>query len=109
VAQQVLGPAQERAARSALECKRWAAGGQAARAALEHVCERGSDAARPGRTRVRQQEEEEELCRTTTSKLRASGARAEREQRRRCNQARRSCRRLRGCADRVSAAHAREQ
>jgi hypothetical protein len=28
---------------------------------------------------------------------------------RRCNQARRSCRRLRGCADRVSAAHAREQ
>jgi hypothetical protein len=29
--------------------------------------------------------------------------------RRRCNQARRCCRRLRGCADRVSAAHAREQ
>jgi hypothetical protein len=27
----------------------------------------------------------------------------------RCDQARRSCRRLRGCADRVSAAHAREQ
>jgi hypothetical protein len=29
--------------------------------------------------------------------------------RRRCDRARRSCRRLRGCADRVSAAHAREQ
>jgi hypothetical protein len=29
--------------------------------------------------------------------------------RRRCDQARRSCRRLRGCADRVSAAHVREQ
>jgi hypothetical protein len=28
---------------------------------------------------------------------------------RRCNQARRSCRRLHGCADRVSASHAREQ
>jgi hypothetical protein len=28
---------------------------------------------------------------------------------RRCDRARRSCRRLRGCADRVSAAHAREQ
>jgi hypothetical protein len=28
---------------------------------------------------------------------------------RRCDQARRSCRKLRGCADRVSAAHAREQ
>jgi hypothetical protein len=32
----------ERAARSALECKRWAAGGQVTRAALERVCERGS-------------------------------------------------------------------
>jgi hypothetical protein len=39
---------QERAARSALECKRWATGGHVARAALERVCERGSDAARPG-------------------------------------------------------------
>jgi hypothetical protein len=29
--------------------------------------------------------------------------------RRRCDQARQSCRKLRGCADRVSAAHAREQ
>jgi hypothetical protein len=39
---------QERAARSALECKRWATGGQVARTALERMCERGSDAARPG-------------------------------------------------------------
>jgi hypothetical protein len=47
--------------------------------------------------------------RPRASKLRASGAGAEQEQRRRCDQTRRSCRRLRGCADRVSAAHAREQ
>jgi hypothetical protein len=38
---------QERGARSALECKRWVVGGQVARATLERVCERGSDAARP--------------------------------------------------------------
>jgi hypothetical protein len=36
------------------------------------------------------------------------GSRAEAAHRR-CSQARRSCRRLRGCADRVSAAHTREQ
>jgi hypothetical protein len=47
--------------------------------------------------------------RPRASKLKASGVRAEQEQRRRCDHARWFCRRLRGCADRVSVAHAREQ
>jgi hypothetical protein len=55
------------AARSALECKRWAAGGQVARATLEHVCERGSDAARPGEHGFgsRKRKSSYTACRTT--------------------------------------------
>jgi hypothetical protein len=57
----------ERAARSALECKRWAARGQVARATLERVCERGSDAARPGKHEFgsRKRRSSCTVCRTT--------------------------------------------
>jgi hypothetical protein len=78
VAWQVLGLARERAARGALECKRWVAEGQAARAALERVCERGSDAARPRRTRVRQQEAEEQLHGVQDDDVQGGYARCER-------------------------------
>jgi hypothetical protein len=71
-------------------------------------CEREcSTGGRPGSipqasARARQQATREQVkghwCESSTGTMR-----------RRCDQARRSCRRLRGCADRVSVTHAHEQ
>jgi hypothetical protein len=72
----------------------------------------GSDARRRTDGRLDSFPQARAYARQPTTRTQAGGrwcgSRAEAAHRR-CNQARRSCRRLRGCADRVSAAHAREQ